>query len=269
LADHSVRRAALIAVAVMAGLAACGPQARVARESTRRAACPGDLLTLISAPKVFKVVAFGDSTTAPLAGLKRPYAIALGEDLPNRGIAATVINAGIGGNNTTQARKRLKDDVLDQKPDLVIVQFGINDAMVDVWTNPPATTSRVSKKDYEVNLRDIVRRIRAGGGQVILMTPNPLRWVKYLREHFGKPPYRLDDPQGFTFILRDYAEIVRQIARSEKVPLVDVYTIFEDYGKAKGHAVDDLLGDGVHPNDAGHKIIAERLLEMITSRLGP
>ena len=97
------------------------------------------------------------------------------------------------------------------------------------------------------------------------MTPNPLRWVRYLREHFGKPPYKLDDPEGFTFILREYAQIVRDVARTEMVPLVDVYSIFEEYGTQPGHAVDELLVDGVHPNDEGHKIIADRLVEQITA----
>src|SRR4051794_36867921 len=63
------------------------------------------------------IVAFGDSTTAPREGLKMPYAQVLAEELPRRGVAATVFNAGVPGNNTTQAMARLDKDVLSRKPD--------------------------------------------------------------------------------------------------------------------------------------------------------
>jgi lysophospholipase L1-like esterase len=187
----------------------------------------------------------------------------LAEALPRRGVPATVINAGVPGNNTTQAMARLETDVLSHKPDVVIIQFGINDGMVDVWKDPPATAARVSKEDFENNLHGFVSRIRAAGGEVLFMTPNPLRWVKFLREMYGKPPYKLDDPEGLTFILADYAQIVRDVARDEKAPLVDVYAAFLANGKRPGHSVDELLVDGVHPNDAGHQLISELLIEKI------
>ena len=43
-----------------------------------------------------------------------------------------IINAGIGGHNTENARARLQKDVLSKNPDVVIIQFGINDAAIDV-----------------------------------------------------------------------------------------------------------------------------------------
>ena len=41
---------------------------------------------------------------------------------------------------------------LGGKPDTVLIQFGINDAAVDVWKNPPADRPRVSLKQYRENL---------------------------------------------------------------------------------------------------------------------
>jgi lysophospholipase L1-like esterase len=209
------------------------------------------------------IVAFGDSTTAPREGLERPYAQVLADELPRRGVPVTVINAGVPGNNTSQALARLDADVLARTPDLVIVQFGINDSMIDVWKDPPAVASRVSKPEFEQNLHEIVQKIRAQGGDVLLMTPNPLRWHPVLRGLYGKPPYRLDDPGGLTFILSDYAQIVRDVAGAERVPLVDVYAAFAAYGREPGRTTDELLLDGVHPNDAGHKLVADLLLEPI------
>lgn len=239
-----------------------------ARRATSAATHPTTLPTPRKQP--LTIVAFGDSTTAPREGLERPYARVLAEELPRRGLHATVINAGVPGNDTTQALARLDADVLAHKPDLVIVQFGINDGMIDVWKDPPATASRVSKENFRRNLREVVRRIRAAGAVAILMTPNPLRWSPILRPLYSKPPYRPDDPGGLTFILAEYAQIVRDVAAAEKMPLVDVYAAFEAHGKRPGHSIDELLLDGAHPNDAGHRIVADLLLETIAvEKLGP
>src|SRR5690606_6751766 len=82
-------------------------------------------------PTPLTVVAFGDSTTAPrdLGGGKAlvVYADLLRERLPAAGQPATVVNAGVGGNSTTDARARFERDVLAHDPDLAIIQFGLND----------------------------------------------------------------------------------------------------------------------------------------------
>jgi len=212
-----------------------------------------------------KIVAFGDSTTAPRApDVKQVYAQVLAKELPRRGIEAEVTNAGVPGNHTVDAMKRLERDVLAKKPDLVIVQFGINDAAVDVWRKPPETKPRVAKDDYERNLRAMLKQIRAGGANVILMTPNPTRWTAKMREMYGHPPYKPDDPDGFNVLLAGYAEVVRRIAREEKLPLVDIYAAFNQHGQDKpGETIDDLLLDGTHPNDAGHKLVADKLIALI------
>ena len=98
---------------------------------------------------------------------------------------------------------------------------------------------------------------------VVLMTPNPLRWTPKMLEMYGKPPYLPDDEDGFNTMLSAYAERVRQIAATENVPLIDVYRSFEDFGKTDGQSVQDLLLDGIHPNDRGHRLVADQLLAQL------
>jgi lysophospholipase L1-like esterase len=210
----------------------------------------------------YTIVAFGDSTTAPRGAL-HVYADLLRDDLPARGMPIKVINAGVGGATTDQARARLDRDVLAHKPHLVIVQFGINDASADVWKNPPVTQPRVGRDRYEANLREIVRAARKKGAAVLLLTPNPMRWTDPLRKLYGKPPYKVNDPDGFNVLLAEYAASVRLVARQEKVPLVDVYAAFQMHGKTEGQSVDDLLLDGMHPNDRGQRLVADLLLGAI------
>ncbi|MFT5327895.1 MAG: lysophospholipase L1-like esterase [Planctomycetaceae bacterium] len=216
----------------------------------------------LSAAEPTKLVVFGDSTTAKRGELKI-YAEILEQELPRRGMPVHVVNAGVGGNNTEHARARFDKDVLGHAPGVVIIQFGINDAAVDVWKDPPATKSRVSIEKFAENIRYFVRTLKAHRTRVVLMTPNPLRWTPKMRELYGKPPYLLNDANGFNVKLEAYAATARQIAKAENVPLLDVYRSFELFEKAEGQSVDDLLLDGIHPNERGHRLVAEQLLSLL------
>jgi len=211
------------------------------------------------------IVAFGDSTTAPRGPLQT-YSAILAENSSMSDLPFRVINAGIGGNNTNHARDRFDRDVLRHKPDVVVIQFGINDAAVDVWKTPPATESRVSLEEFESNLRYFVNTLKDAGTQVILMTPNPLRWTPKMKELYGRPPYQPDREDGCNVRLLLYADVVREISRTRSVRLVDVFKLFEAAGSGRDRSVDDLLLDGIHPNEQGHQLIAEQLLPHIQTR---
>ncbi|MCA9062914.1 MAG: hypothetical protein KDA96_07640, partial [Planctomycetaceae bacterium] len=191
------------------------------------------------------------------------YCDLLDTALNRRSIPVRVINSGVGGDHTQTARERFESDVLANHPDIVIIQFGINDSAIDVWKTPSANKPRVSLKDYEENLRYFIAELRKRNTQVVLMTPNPLRWTPKLREMYGKPPYLPDKEDGFNIQLEEYAEAVREIAKSEDVPLVDVALAFASWGAMDGKSVNDLLLDGIHPNEQGHRLIASGLTELI------
>jgi len=100
------------------------------------------------------VIAFGDSLTFG-------YGAQPGEDYPSRlGALAgtTVLNAGVNGDTTSSALDRVRADVLEHDPRIVIVGLGGNDFLQHV---PVATTER--------NLREIVRAIRGAGAMVVLL----------------------------------------------------------------------------------------------------
>lgn len=210
-----------------------------------------------------RVVAFGDSTTAPRGGLV-VYATLLEKAISSPGILpCTFINAGVGGNTTTVARWRFAADVLAVKPDLVIIQFGINDSMVDVWKNPPATVSRVPIETYRENLRYFIEAVHAANAKAILMTPNPLRWTPALQKKYGRSPYDPDRVDGFNVVLANYAEAARNLAKELKVPLIDVTRAYEKFAE---HSTESLLLDGMHPNQRGHELVAQLLAELIYSQ---
>lgn len=214
-------------------------------------------------PKPGGIIMFGDSTTAEREGqVEKVYALRVQEALQGISPAVTVYNAGVRSNTTANARARFAKDVLAHKPRVVVIQFGINDAAVDVWAKPPATKSRVSLADYEKNLRWMIAALREQKIAPVLMTTNPTRWTSKLRELYGKPPYRPDEADGFDApVLSRYNEVVRKLAKELSVPLVDVHAAFS----AKNP--DKLLLDGMHPNDDGHQITAELLVPVLREAL--
>jgi lysophospholipase L1-like esterase len=225
-------------------------------------------------PRAVSIVALGDSTTASAKDwapeIQEVYADCLPRQLRSAGIQAHVYNAGIGDTTTRDAVERLDRDVRAHRPDIVIVQFGINDSWIDVDLG--STTPRLTRAEYRNNLRMIVRVLESDGARVVLMTPNPMRWADpYYIKAFEQHPGLLDtaDERGINQLLQQYASDVRAIAASEHVALVDVYRAFEAYGEQPGRSVNDLLlrGDGIHPNQSGQALVCRLLAGQLLKRV--
>jgi lysophospholipase L1-like esterase len=221
-----------------------------------------------------RIVAFGDSTTAAAKDwapeIREVYADCLPGRLRSAGVRAVVTNAGLGDTTTRDAVQRLDRDVRSHQPQIVVVQFGINDSWIDVDLG--STQPRLTRAEFRNNLRAIIRILRRDGARVLLMTPNPMRWSDpfYLKA-FADHPGLLDtrDVRGLDAILEQYVGDVRSVAASEHVPLVDIYQAFEAYDHEPGRSVSELLlaGDGIHPNQAGQalvcRLLADRLERLI------
>lgn len=218
-----------------------------------------------AAPSSRGIIMFGDSTTALRPGsVEKVTSVRLYEALQSVGSSLTVANAGVGGNTTRDALARLERDVLVHQPRVVVINFGINDAAVDVWKNPPATGPRIALADYRKNLRSLVKAVQDQGGKVILVTPNPVCWTFSLRERYGRPPYQPEAADGFDApVLESYRVAMRELATELKIPLLDLPEVWHAHLAASGGEVDSLLLDGMHPNDAGHAVTAEALLPVV------
>jgi len=215
---------------------------------------------MLQANHDYRVVCFGDSTTAPRDNVDI-YTDQLRRLFPE----ITFINRGVRGESTSMALKRLETDVLDAAPDIVIIQFGINDAAIDVWKKIPAERPRVALEDYAMNLRNFVDAIHGKKASAVLMTPNQVRWTPDLVELYGRPPYQVSEVLGFTFILETYATAVRDVATEKHVPLVDIYTLYEEWECRNAESCSAFLLDGIHPNSSGHQLVATKLADIIGS----
>jgi acyl-CoA thioesterase-1 len=163
-----------------------------------------------------------------------------------------IVNAGIGGNTTADGLKRMEADVLAHRPDLVTIMFGVNDAaMLSFPDFKPIPGPRVPLAQYKKNLAEMIARARKAGARLLLMTPCPMG-NKYFNRHLE--PYRSHD---HNYMLRSYAQAVRELAQEVQVELLDVWARFMQEG------MNELLPDGVHPNPRGHEVIASMLYNAI------
>ncbi|MBL8216985.1 MAG: hypothetical protein JNK87_40070 [Bryobacterales bacterium] len=199
-----------------------------------------------------RIVCFGDSTTAPREGVV-PYCEQI------RAVGRETVNRGVRGNTTEHGRERFAADVLAVKPDVVILQFGINDSTVDVWKSPPAKSARVTVARFRENLTYFVESLKSAGARVVLMTFNPLAWTEKMTAMYGKAPYQPGEPMGFNAGREPYLQAIREVARQQGVVLVDVDAAFREYAATAGQSLNDLLLDGIHPNTRGHEVVARLL----------
>lgn len=227
---------------------------------------PGACFAQNQPDMLYRVITFGDSLTAPREGVNT-YTDQLQQNFDDAGRGISFHNAGVPGNTTADARRRFEQDVLAREPDLVVIEFGINDSAVDVWKDPPATGPRVPLDEFASNLHYFIDALRTASCRVVLVTPNPICWTPKLRELYHEPPYDPDDPEGMMPPLWPYLEKMRDIAGQHDLPLVDVAAMYLRMPEAESFEFHTLLPDGMHPNTAGHTLVAEALQPIIEQRL--
>ncbi len=182
--------------------------------------------------QAIKIVAFGDSITAggdaskPELIFWRRWTDELQRKYPKSVI--TTVNGATGGDSTVQGLQRLQAKVLDEKPDLVLIGFGMNDHNV----------GSVSIPQFKQNLQEMVSRIRKDSAAEIILfsafSPNP-QW-KFGSHHMA-----------------EYAAATGSVARQTDCAFADVFSNWETLAARK--KPEDFLGNNInHPNDFGHWI---------------
>ena len=163
------------------------------------------------------------------------------------GCEVKVINAGLNGDITTVAIYRIEQDVLRHNPHYVTVMFGVNDAgYYRPATDSVEDTPRVSAARFRSNLEAIIGDIQAANAKPVLVTPVPMNSA-YWQKDF--PAYV---ENGLNYLVDEYADIIRSLAAQADLPLIDVHQAF-----SADPVTDKIVPDGIHPNKAGHRFIAD------------
>ena len=178
-----------------------------------------------------KIAVLGDSLAAGY-GVKpeQAFPVRLEAALKAQGRNVTVLNQGVSGDTTAGGLDRL-DWMLADKPDIVLVELGGNDALRGI---DPAVT--------EKNLAALVEKLQAAHVTVWLagmMAPRNL---------------------GSDYVAA-FDGLYKRIADKYNVPL---YPFILD-GVAQDASLNQ--ADGIHPNPRGAEIVADKLLPFVTKNL--
>jgi len=153
----------------------------------------------------------------------------------------TWVNRGVSGDTVRDLAARWEQDAVGERPDWLSVMIGIN----DIWrryTGRPAESVPID--EYERTLRGLLRRVvEATGCRLILADP-------YLIEPDRAEPQRADTDR--------YAAVVAALAAEFDAVHVATQAAFDRAltVTAPGH----WAADRVHPNLAGHAVLADAFL---------
>ncbi len=167
----------------------------------------------------------------------------LGAACPEKRIR--IFNVGTSGNTVRDLAARWQADVIDLKPDWVSIMIGIN----DVWRQfdtPLRTEIQVPLDEYSKTLDRLVGETAGSVKGIVLMTP-------YLIEPNPKEPMRAQ--------MDKYGAAVKKIAAKYKAHLVDTQAAFNQVLRHV-HPM-SMAWDRVHPNTAGHMILARAFLKAV------
>jgi acyl-CoA thioesterase I len=189
------------------------------------AAVPAEAAGAKSVP--LKIVAFGDSlTSGHRLPSKDAYPSVLQGKLKAAGLPVTVVNHGVSGDTTTRALRRL-DDALAEHPQIMIVELGVNDGLRGV----PVPV-------VKANLEKIITAAQAQKIEVVLCAMEALPL------------------QGWQYTIA-FHQMYEDLAATYGVTLVPFLM-----NGVLGNP-DLISDDGVHPNSAGARYIAETVFEYV------
>ncbi len=185
------------------------------------------------------VVCHGHSVVAGYFKTPEVHLLEAYPALLRRGLAGSfphavlnVIVTAIGGEDAEQGAVRFARDVLSLQPDVVTLDYGLNDRRIGLARSEKAWRSMIAAAQKQ-------------SVKIILLTPT------------ADLSARLDDPQD---PLNQEAELIRRLAGEYHTGLVDSLAAFKNYVHQGGQLV-DLMAQFNHPNAAGHTLVAAELLK--------
>ena len=181
-----------------------------------------------------------------------------------------IFNAAKFGNTIIKGISRLPGEVLKHQPDIVVIEFGGNDCDYD-WDEIARDPSglHLPKTDFNTFqklLKELIASLKQNNIIPVLLTLPPIDADKYF--HWVSK----NSAQAMTNILtwlgsvtkiywwqERYNSTIITIAAETGTRWIDVRAAFlqnADYTRF-------ICADGIHPNSAGHQIIATKIFEYV------
>ena len=171
-----------------------------------------------------------------------------------------VRNAGIGGMCSAKAINSCFNEVLDYKPDTVILSLGLYDAI-----NP---ASLKTPEQFEKNYLLLITKLKKGGVKnIAVITVNPVIEA-CVRKTFPNHPVKTDLNKRIIL----FNEVIKKIASAEKLIVIDLHNLVMTNGGATetassliGNRQNGSSANGMNLSNAGYKLLAENIVQNIKS----
>ncbi len=157
-----------------------------------------------------------------------------------------VLNRGIGGNRIVDLYARIKQDIINLKPDILSILIGVN----DIWHELVFQNGVPADKFFKIYSM-LIEEIKAAlpDTKIIILEPFVLK-ASATEEHWEE--FRTQVPV--------MAAKAREIADKYGLPFVELQNKFDKALQFQPEAY--WLEDGVHPSAAGHELIAREWMKV-------
>ena len=203
-----------------------------------------------------KILFFGDSITD--MGRRREtddvhlgdgYVFYVAGDIKREDSSIEIINRGISGNRIVDLYARIKSDVWNQNPDVLSILIGVNDVWHEIDSQNGVDLERFIKV-YDMLIGDTLKVLP--NLKIILCEPFILRGVA-TEENYER------------FLeVKEYAKAIKTLAQKYSLDFLPLQDTFDKV--AEKSCAKDYLYDGVHPNIAGARLIADEWMKLYNKR---
>jgi len=160
------------------------------------------------------------------------------------------LNRSVSGETTRMGLERFPTDVQEAQPDVMTLQFGLNDC--NCWQTDHGLP-RVSEAAFTANLAEMVTRARRFGAREIVMATNH----RTLRRD------TLPSGEIYEDASARYSELLRQVAAETGCTLCDIRAVFEPFDDDE---LDRLLlpaPDLLHLSEEGNAVYADAVCSYV------
>lgn len=225
---------------------------------------------------IYKYLVSGDSISRGVIydDVKQKYVV-LADNyvaLLQKRLNGVVSNTAKFGNTLIKGITRLKNDIIKDKPDIVLIEYGGNDCDYD-WERIASFPEGIHEPktdfgQFEKELTATVEFLKNNKVIPVLMTLPPLNADRYLKWVSKNNPLAeinilkwLGSVTKIYWWQERYSSTIIRVAEATKTRWIDIRGAFLQYPDFNKF----LCTDGIHPNREGHRIIADKVLEFIAT----
>lgn len=180
-----------------------------------------------------KIVFFGDSLTAGYGlTMQDAFPFLIQQRIDSLGLPYEVINAGLSGETTAGGANRI-DWILRTAPDIFVLELGANDGL-----------RGLSLDQTRTNLEQMIDKVRKRNPEAVILLAGMQMLPNMGPEYVGQ-----------------FKATFPAVAKDKNIELIPF--LLEGVG-----GEEELnQSDGIHPNEAGHKIVAETVWQYLAPHL--